>query len=44
MDSAEYCGSPEDALEMLCTMYRDKELNWLAFGLGDRQVNDRYCY
>ena len=44
ISSTEYCGSPEDAVETLCTMYRGKKVDWLAFGLGDRQVNDKYCY
>lgn len=44
VESSEYCEGPEAALETLCTMYRGKKVDWLAFGLGDRQVNDQYCY
>ena len=44
VDSINYCGTPEQAVETLCTMYRGKKVDWLAFGLGDRQVDDRYCY
>jgi hypothetical protein len=44
MDSQEYCGSTENALETLCTMYRGKKVDWVSFGLSDRQVDDKYCY
>lgn len=41
---AEYCGSSEDSLETLCTMYRGKKVDWVSFGLSDRQVDEKYCY
>ena len=30
MDSAECCGSRENAQEMLCTMYRGQQVDWLV--------------
>jgi hypothetical protein len=41
VDSFEYCDSPEAALESLCTMYRGKKVDWVSFGLSDRQVDDK---